>query len=128
MSGMLAIIFLVFIITFALATMWYSSGEAAFFITLGIVGLVFFWDLSSNGGQFLATPIIMVGNWLGVRLWTALFIFMTFLGGYVFGNWGKAIVFLVLVLIILYALGLLEPIAHGDMSAFKEAIKIGGGS
>ncbi|MFA4701496.1 hypothetical protein [Pyrococcus kukulkanii] len=125
MSGILAIIFLVFIVTFAIATMWYSSGEAAFFLTLGIVAIVFFWDLTHNGGKFLATPIIMIGNWLGIRLWTALFIFLTTLGGYVFGNWGKAIAILVLVLIILYSLGLLGPLTSGDLSALKEAVQIG---
>ncbi|MFA4640894.1 hypothetical protein [Pyrococcus kukulkanii] len=126
MGGMLAIGFLIFIVTFALATMWYSSGEAAFFITLGIVALLFIWDINYNQGQLMMSSIISIGNWLGIRLWTALFLFLTFLGSYVFGNWGKAIVIVVLLIIVLYSLGALEPIVKGDLSALKGVVKVGG--
>jgi len=125
--SMISIIILTGIIVFGLATMWYSSGEAAFFISLIIIGLLLLWDLSSNQGQLMMSPIIAIGDWLGIRLWTALLIYMTLLGGYVFGTIGKAIVIIVFLLIILYALGVLEPIKEGNLSALKEVIQIGGG-
>lgn len=125
--SMIPIIILTGIIVFGLATMWYSSGEAAFFISLIIIGLLVLWDLSSNQGQLIMSPIIMVGDLLGIRLWTALFIYMSLLGGYVFGNVGKAIVILVFLLIILYALGALGPLKEGDLSALKDVIQVGGG-
>jgi hypothetical protein len=121
------IIILTAIIVFGVATMLYSSGEMAFFVSLGIVALLFLWDLSSNQGQLMLTPLINIGPWLGIRLWTALFLYLTLLGGYVFGNWGKAIVILVILLIILYSLGLLGPITHGDINAIRQAVQIGGG-
>ncbi len=123
----IAIIVLTAIIIFGLATMWYSSGEAAFFISLIIIGLLLLWDLSSNQGQLMMSPIIMIGDWLGIRLWTALFIYMTLLGGYVFGTIGKAVVIIVFALIVLYALGALGPIKEGDLSALKDVIQVGGG-
>lgn len=125
--GMLAVVILTGIIIFGIATMWYSSGEAAFFISLVIIGLLFLWDLSSNQGQLMMTPVLMIGNWLGIRLWTALFLYMTFLGSYVFGTPGKVLVVIVFVLIVLHALGVLGPIKEGDLSALKGVIKIGGG-
>ena len=124
---MIGIVILTGILVFGIATMLYSSGEMAFFTSLGIVALLFLWDVSSHHGQWMMSPIISIGPWLGIRLWTALFLYLTLLGGYVFGNWGKAIVFVVLAIIILYALGLLEPIAHGDISAIKHALQVGGG-
>lgn len=115
------------ILIFSLATMLYSSGEMAFFISLGIVALLFLWDVSNNQGQLMLSPIISIGPWLGIRLWTALFLYLSLLGGYVFGNVGKAIVLVVLILIVFYSLGLLGPIAHGDLGAIKEAVQVGGG-
>ena len=122
------IIIFTVIIVFGLATMLYSSGEMAFFISLGIVALLFLWDVSGNQGRLMMQPIISIGPWLGIRLWTALFLYLSLLGGYVFGNVGKAIVIVILLLIVFHSLGLLGPIAHGDLSAVKEAIQIGGGS
>lgn len=124
---MLSIILLTIIIVFGVATALYSSGEMAFFLSLIIVGLLFLWDLSSNQGQLMMSPILMIGDWLGIRLWTALFIYLTLLGGYVFGAVGKAIVIIVLLLIVLYSLGALGPLAEGDLNALKGVIKIGGG-
>ncbi|WP_054840124.1 hypothetical protein [Thermococcus sp. JCM 11816] len=121
------IIILTAIIVFGLATMLYSSGEMAFFISLIIVALLFLWDLSGNQGQLMLSPVINIGPWLGIRLWTALFLYLTLLGGYVFGAVGKAIVILVVILIVLYSLGLLGPIAHGDIGgAIKQAVQVGG--
>lgn len=48
--GLFVIIFFVFIIMFVFVMMWYFSGEVVFFIMLGIVGFVFFWDFLFNGG------------------------------------------------------------------------------
>jgi len=123
--SMISIIILTAIIIFSLATLWYSSGEAAFFFTLIVFALLFFWDLG-NGGQLMISNIISIGGWLSIRLWTALMIYLTLLGGYVFGNLGKAIVILVILLIVLYHLGVLGPLTHGDIGAIKEAIQIGG--
>jgi len=122
------IIIFTVILVFGVATMLYSSGEMAFFISLGIVALLFLWDTSSNNGHLMLSPIISIGPWLGIRLWTALFLYLSLLGGYVFGNWGKAIVIVVLLLIILYSLGALHPLAKGELGALKDAIQIGGGS
>ena len=123
-----SIIIFTVILVFGLATMLYSSGEMAFFISLGIVALLFLWDTSSNNGQLMLSPIISIGPWLGIRLWTALFLYLSLLGGYVFGNLGKAIVIVVLILIVLYSLGALQPLAKGELGALKDAIQIGGGS
>jgi len=124
--GMLPIILLTIILVFGAATALYSSGEMAFFLSLIIVGLLFLWDLSSNQGQLMMSPIIAIGDWLGIRLWTALLIYLMLLGGYVFGAVGKAIVIIVILVIILYALGVLGPLAEGDLSALKGVIRIGG--
>nr|ACV03432.1 hypothetical membrane protein [Thermococcus sp. AMT11] len=121
------IIIFTIILVFGLATMLYSSGEMAFFISLGIVALLFLWDVSGNQGQLMMQPIISIGPWLGIRLWTALFLYLSLLGGYVFGNWGKAIVIVVLILIVLYSLGALEPLAKGEIGALKDVIQVGGG-
>jgi len=125
--SMVGIIILTVIIVFGLATMLYSSGEMAFFLSLIIIALLFLWDVSANQGHLMMSPLISVGPWLGIRLWTALVAYLTLLGGYTFGNVGKAIVIVVLLLIILYATGALEPIKEGDLSALKNLIKIGGG-
>ena len=121
------IIIFTIILVFGLATMLYSSGEMAFFISLGIVALLFLWDVSGNQGQLMMQPIISIGPWLGIRLWTALFLYLSLLGGYVFGNVGKAIVIVVLLLIVLYSLGALQPLAKGEIGALKDVIHIGGG-
>lgn len=122
-----AMIILAVIIAFSLATAIYSSGEAAFILTLIAAAALFFWDLG-NQGALLLKPLITIGGWLQIKLWTALLIYLMLLAGYVFGAVGKAIVLIVIMLIIFHHLGLLSPLVHGDIGALKEAIELGGGN